>query len=52
MDDRLNGTWETTKEDNELQQEYCSIFQHTEFHAEDMGRLGAEFLRQNRELLV
>jgi putative glycosyltransferase (TIGR04372 family) len=52
MDDRINGTWEATKEDDELQEEYWSIFRRTEFHAKDIGRLGAEFLRQNRGLLA
>jgi hypothetical protein len=52
MDERLNGTWETSDDDEELQRSFWSFW--------NMGkgseplllcRIGADFLRQNRELL-
>lgn len=55
MDERLKGTWQTTEEDEELQKHSWSIFKRfskfKEFHQVLSARIGAEFLRQNRELL-
>ncbi len=51
MDERLKGRWVTTKEDEELQQRFWEIFPKSELHGEIKSRIGAEFLRQNRELL-
>ena len=68
MDERLNGTWRTTEEDEELQQRFWGLFRHADgavkSHLADrwskglarplgpiLARIGAEFLRQNRELL-
>lgn len=51
MDERLKGTWETTREDEELQQYFWSLFKPSELNGVFLSRIGAEFLRQNRELL-
>jgi len=47
MDERLKGTWKTSEDDEELQQRFSALFETIKPH----GRIGAEFLRQNRELL-
>src|SRR3989338_9927363 len=50
MDERLKGTWETTGEDEELQLRFRSVFNPgTDRPAP--ARIGAEFLRQHRDLL-
>ena len=53
MDERLKGTWQTTEEDEELQQRFWSLFKPTVTigHRIIRGRIGADFLRQNQELL-
>ena len=51
MDERLKGTWQTTEEDEELQQRFWSLFKPSELNQVFLSRIGAEFLRQNRELL-
>ena len=53
MDERLKGTWETTKEDEELQNRVWSLFESSALksNGEYLTRLGAEFLRQNQYLL-
>ena len=51
MDERLKGTWQTTEEDEELQQRFWSLLEVREPNEEFRPRMGAEFLRQNRELL-
>jgi len=51
MDERLKGTWQTTEEDEERQRSFWSLFKPSESHGIIVSRIGAEFLRQNRELL-
>lgn len=51
MDERLNGTWETSNEDEELQRRFWSLFKPNYIHGQLLSRIGAEFLRQNRGLL-
>ncbi|MFM8954871.1 MAG: TIGR04372 family glycosyltransferase, partial [Actinomycetota bacterium] len=48
MEARENGTWVTTPEDEELQQRYWSLITKTGHHG---GRIGAQFLRDNQDLL-
>ncbi len=50
MDERLNGTWESTNEDEILQKQFWTLFGPNKLRSPDL-RIGAEFLRQNRELL-
>ena len=51
MDERLKGTWESTEEDEKLQRRFWDLFPKSELHGEIFSRIGAEFLRQNQELL-
>ena len=51
MDERLNGTWRTTGDDENLQKRFWSLFESNELHGVFLSRIGAEFLRQNRDLL-
>ncbi len=51
MDERLNGTWQTTEEDEELQCRFWTLFPKSELHGKILSRIGTGFLRQNRELL-
>lgn len=51
MDERLKGTWESTEEDEELQRRFWSLFKSSNLNKVFHSRIGAEFLRQNRELL-
>jgi putative glycosyltransferase (TIGR04372 family) len=51
MDERLNGTWETTEEDEELQQRFWSLFGPDKLKSPDL-RIGSEYLQQNKDLLV
>lgn len=51
MDERLKGIWQTTKEDERLQQRFWSLFKPDKLTGGLPSRVGAEFLRQNRELL-
>ena len=50
MDERLNGTWETTQEDDELQECFWALFGPDKLKSPDL-RIGAEYLRDNQELL-
>jgi putative glycosyltransferase (TIGR04372 family) len=50
MDERLNRIWETTEEDEELQQKFWTLFGPNKLKSPDL-RIGAEFLRGHRELL-
>ncbi len=49
MDERLNDTWKTTKEDEELQERFWSLFGPAKLKNPDL-RIGAEYLRQNKDL--
>ena len=50
MDERLNGTWQTTPEDEELQKRFWALFGADKLKSPDL-RIGAEYLRDNQELL-
>ena len=45
---RLNGTWVTTEEDETLQKKYWDLICDSGHHG---GRIGAQFLRDNQDLL-
>lgn len=51
MDERLKGNWQTTREDEELQQRFWSFFKPSELNQVFLSRIGTEFLRQNINLL-
>jgi len=50
MDERINGTWKASPEDNELQNRFWSLFGPEKLKSPDL-RIGADFLRKNKELL-
>ena len=51
MDERLKGKWQTSPEDEGLQQRFRSFFRPSDLPQIAVLRIGAEFLRQNRALL-
>ena len=52
MDARIDGTWITTDEDEKLQMRFWSIFPDNHPAKTCPSRIGAEFLRQNRDWLT
>ncbi len=50
MEKRLNGTWVETQEDKELQQRFRNIVEGNN-RKKFFGLIGAQYLRQNKELL-
>ena len=50
MDERLNGRWEASPENDELQQIFWSLFKDSELHGATRAHIGADFLRSNKEL--
>jgi len=50
MNERLDGTWKTTKTDEELQKRFKSLFKNSRCY-DFPSRIGAQFLRQNQNLL-
>ena len=55
MEEKLNGTWQSDDEDAELQERFWSLFKSgsksRDIHGVIRSRIGAKFLRQNRDLL-
>ena len=51
MDERLKGAWQDTREDEEMQRHFWTLFKGSNLHGELVSRIGAQFLRENRELL-
>lgn len=51
MDERLKGEWRSTEEDKELQQRFWGLFKPNDLNRIFLSRIGAQFLRQNRQLL-
>lgn len=51
MNERLDGTWRTTKEDEELQKKYWSFIRPHHWCYRSPARIGTIFLRKNKELL-
>ena len=51
MDERIKGTWEATEEDEELQKHFWALFKSSNLNQVLRSRIGAEFLKQNKELL-
>jgi putative glycosyltransferase (TIGR04372 family) len=52
MNSRIDGTWKTTDEDEELQKRFWSIFPEGHPGKKCPARIGAEFLRKNRDCLA
>lgn len=51
MDKRLKGTWKTSEEDENLQKRFWELFKPSKLNMVFRSRIGAEFLRQNKDLL-
>ena len=51
MNGKLNGTWVSAEEDNELQERYWSVFNPEHVCYNTPARIGAKFLRGNKDLL-
>lgn len=51
LDERLNGSWQPMEEDEELQRRFWSLVEPSELSKVFRSRVGADFLRRNRELL-
>ena len=51
MESRLQGNWESTEEDLDLQKQFQALYDMDETLKDSRTRIGAEFLRQNRDLL-
>lgn len=51
MDQRLKGEWRASEGDDELQKRFWALFKPSEFNRVFRSRIGAEFLRQNTDLL-
>jgi putative glycosyltransferase (TIGR04372 family) len=51
MEGRLSGKWQSTKDDERLQNLFWEIFPQSDYHGEIKSRIGAEFLSQNQDLL-
>ena len=50
MDERLNGTWETSEEDEELQQRFWALLGSDQLKSPDF-LIGADYLRKSKDLL-
>jgi len=51
MEERRNNSWQSTKEDEDLQQRFRTLFDAPDLRDATFSRIGADFLRENRELL-
>ena len=51
MDQRLKGEWQINGDDDELQKRFWGLFKPGELNRVFRSRIGAEFLRQNTNLL-
>ena len=56
MEERLNGKWKSTEEDERLQKKFWKIFQEhvsrePNYHGEIYSRIGTEFLKRNKHWL-
>lgn len=51
MDDRLKGVWQETEEDRQLQKRFWELFRISDVNHIFLSRIGAQFLRQNQELM-
>jgi hypothetical protein len=51
MNQRLDGTWQGSEEDEELQRRFRALYSPDHMGYGLPGRIGAEFLRQHANLL-
>ena len=51
MNDRVDGVWQTTPEDEELQKRFRALIQPHDEGYRLNGRIGAKFLREHADLV-
>jgi len=51
MNERLDGTFKITEEDDELQKRFHSLIQPDDYYYGTPARIGAKFLMENKELI-
>jgi len=51
MVERLNGTWQTSDEDEKLQRRFWSLIEPSELTRVFRSRIGADYLRNNQSML-
>ena len=51
MEKRLSGSWENNEDDDHLQKKFWEHFKFSDLHGVIKSRIGAKFLRDNRNLL-
>ena len=51
MEDRLDGNWQGTTEDEQLQEKFWSLYPPNKLGRASQARIGAQFLRENQYLL-
>lgn len=52
MQERLSGTWQCTEEDEKLQSQFWELFPEGDWHGKIYSRIGTDFLRRNKALLI
>ena len=53
MNERIDGTWKTTEEDEQLQKRFKALYvKGKHCFGPPPGRIGAQFLRENKEMLA
>jgi len=52
MEQRLDGIWQPSDEDEELQKRFWSYFESSNLQGVIRSRIGAKYLRQNKDLLL
>ena len=51
MESRLDGTWKKDEEDEILQKKFWQHFKSSDLHGVIRSRIGAHFLRANKDLI-
>ena len=51
MEERLNGTWVTTEEDEVLQNKFWDLFVSSDLNGVIRSRIGSKFIKENSFLL-
>ena len=52
MEKRINGRWEETEEDLDLQKKFWSNFEKSKLHGNFLGKIGSDFLKENKNLFL
>ena len=52
MDERMKGTYQGSTEDEELQKLFWSLFKKSDLNHTFVSRIGANYLRSNRDIIL